>query len=72
MTYRQIFNLKYKKGYSTGELMRRFPDEIERVSEVALLDIPEDTLREIVREEEKLKRLLSLRKRLGQHRQNGG
>ena len=39
MTYQELINLKFKKGISTYELVRRFPKEIKRVSEVALLDI---------------------------------
>ena len=64
MTYQELFDLKFKMGLSTYELVRRFPDEIERVSEVALLDLPEATLREIIREEEALARLIKLKKRL--------
>lgn len=64
MTYQQLFDLKFKMGLSTYELVRRFPDEIERVSEVALLDLPEATLREIIREEAAFERLMKLKKRL--------
>lgn len=63
MTYEELFHLKFKKGLSTYELVRRFPDEIERVSEVALLDLPEATLREIIREEKDFLRLMRLKRR---------
>lgn len=63
MTYREIFDLKYNKGLSTYELVRRFPHEIERVSEVALLDIPESTLKDVLPEQKVLKRVKDLRKK---------
>lgn len=64
MSYQRLFYLKYKKGISTYELIRRFPEEIDRVSEVAMLDIPEETLREIVLEERAFDHLMKLKKRL--------
>ena len=48
--YEQLINLKYREGLSTYELVRRFPKQIHRVSEVALLDIPEETLKKVIRE----------------------
>lgn len=63
MSYHRIFYLKYKKGISTCELIQRFPDEIDRVSEVALLEVPEETLRLIVAEEKAFHRLMRLKKR---------
>ena len=64
MTYQKIFDLKFKKGLSTYELVRLYPNEVERVSEVALLDIPEEILREVVTEEKDLYRLIQLKRRL--------
>ena len=63
MTYENLFELKYKEGVSTYELVKRFPKEITRVSEIALLDVPENTLRELIKEEKELNRLLRLKKR---------
>ena len=63
MSYDRIFYLKYKKGISTYELIRRFPEEIDRVSEVALLEVPEETLRQIVAEERAFHRLMRLKRR---------
>lgn len=64
MTYRELFNLKFKKGFSTYELVRRYPEEIHRVSEIALLDVPEQTLRKILREEKIFNRLIRLKRKL--------
>jgi len=64
MTYQRLYDLKFRKGVSTYELMRRYPRHIKRVSEVALLDIPDATLREIIREEKTLCRLMRLKRRL--------
>ena len=63
MTYQKLFYLKFKKGISTYELVRRFPEDINRVSEVALLDVPEETLRGILKEEKSFNRLMRLKKR---------
>ena len=62
--YETLFDLKYRQGVPTYELVHRFPDHIDRVNEVALLDIPENTLREVVPEKKILERLISLKKQL--------
>ena len=61
--YEKLFDLKYRQGVPTYELAHRFPEHIARVSEVALLDIPESTLREVVLEKEIFERLISLKKK---------
>jgi len=63
MTYKEIFRKKYKEGLSTQELVQRYPGAIRQVTDVALLDIPEQTLKEIVSEEEDLLRLMKLKKK---------
>ncbi len=61
--YRTLFYLKFKKRVSTYELVRKFPDEIGRVSEVALLEIPEEILREVLKEEKLFDRLMRLKRK---------
>ena len=39
MTYQKIFDLKFKQGYSTNELVELFPEEAEKVREIALLQV---------------------------------
>ncbi len=68
MTYREIFDLKYNQGLSTYELVQRFPQEVERISEVALLEIPEDTLRQVIAESEVLERVMNLKKKYGREK----
>lgn len=63
MTYEKIFNLKFKEGYSTSELMRRFPEEADKVSKIALLQIPTRVLKKMVRESEILEKVLFLKRR---------
>ena len=63
MTYQEIIKLKFDEGVGTQELMRRFPDETERVSEVALLDLSDETLKEVVQEEKTISRLMKLKKK---------
>ncbi len=63
MTYQKLFYLKYKKGLSTYDLVRRFPSDVGQVSEVAMLDISEEILKEIVAEKATFQRLMRLKKR---------
>ena len=63
MTYRELVELKFGQGISTYELWRKFPEEVRRVSEVALLELPEAKLKEIIREERALLRLLTLKRK---------
>ena len=63
MTYRKLFDLKYKQGLTTHDLVRRFPANLQQISEIALMDIPENVLREIITEEEALTRLIKLKRR---------
>lgn len=60
--YEKLVDLKYRKGVPTYELAHLFPEYIDRVNEVALLDIPENTLKELVPEKRLLERLISLKK----------
>jgi hypothetical protein len=62
--YEKLFDLKYRQGVPTHELAHRYPEHTARVHEVALLDIPEDTLKEVVQEKKILDRLISLKKQL--------
>ena len=62
--YEKLFDLKYKQGVPTYELAHRFPAHINRVHEVALLDVPENTLREVIPEKKLLDRLMALKKKL--------
>ena len=61
--YQTLLNLKFRKGISTYELVRQFPEAIGRVSEVALLDVPERVLKEILKEEKLYDRLMRLKKK---------
>jgi hypothetical protein len=63
MTYEKIFDLKFRKGYSTTELIQQFPGEADKVREIALLEIPDSLLRKTVREGELLEKILSLKRR---------
>jgi hypothetical protein len=60
--YEKLFDLKYRQGVPTYELAHRFPDHVDRVNEVALLDIPENTLKKVLPEKGVLKRVISLKK----------
>ena len=62
MTYRKLFDLKFKKGLTTHDLVRRFPENLDQISEIALMDVPEEILREVVKEEDALMRLMRLKR----------
>ncbi len=63
VNYQTLINLKFREGISTYELVRKFPEEISRVSEIALLDIPEGVLREILKEEKLYARVMRLKRK---------
>jgi len=65
MTYREIFEMKYSHGVSTSELVKRFPADVKRISEVALLDIPDEILRQVISESQIAERLIDLKRRFG-------
>lgn len=60
--YEKLIDLKYRQGIPTHELAHRFPEHIARIHEVALLDIPENTLKEVIPEKKIFDRLISLKK----------
>lgn len=61
--YEELIDLKYRKGVSTIKLLRRYPEHRKRVHEVALLGVPERTLRNIVKEKKFLNKLLEIKKK---------
>lgn len=61
--YEELIDLKYTKGVPTLKLMQRFPKHQKYVNEVALLGVPEKTLRNVVREKKLLKKLMEMKKR---------
>ena len=63
MTYQKLFELKFKKGYSTNELIEKFPEEAGKVREIALLQIPTPLLRRTLAEDGLLERILDLKQK---------
>ena len=63
VTYEKLFNLKFKKGYSTNELIEKFPEEAGKVREIALLEIPTSVLKRTLAEDGLLERILSLKQK---------
>ena len=63
MSYQKIFDLKFKKGYSTQTLIKRFPKEASKIREIALLQIPIPLLKETLSEAGLLEKVLSLKKK---------
>ena len=75
MTYKRIYDLKFKKHVPTFKLRKRFPGEMRKIARVALLQLPNVVLRELVRREKELRKLIQLReyllKKNGAKRRNG-
>lgn len=61
MTYRRILDLKFRKKVSTLKLERSFPDERQKVVRVALMELPEKTLKKVIRKEKDLEKLLLMK-----------
>ncbi|MBU9889225.1 MAG: hypothetical protein KTQ49_05095 [Candidatus Omnitrophica bacterium] len=62
--YEKMYDLKYRKGISTIDLVHQFPKNMRHINEVALLDIPQKVLREVVVEKNVLEHLTALKQRL--------
>ena len=67
MTYKKIFELKFKKGYSTNELIEKFPEQADKVREIALLHLPTPLLKKTVSEDGLLERVLNLKRKFSGH-----
>ncbi len=63
MTYEKLFDLKFKKGYTTTALMEKFPQEADKVSAIALLHVSTPVLKRTVFERGLLERILSLKRK---------
>jgi hypothetical protein len=61
--YEELIDLKYRQGVSTIKLIKRFPRHRRHVNEIALLGVPEKTLRKVVHEKKLLSRLMDIKKR---------
>lgn len=72
MTEHELFDLKYNQGLSTQELLKRFPDDTCRIHEIALLEIEEEMLREVIPEPAFFERLMEMKKRYGFCREDHG
>ncbi len=64
MTYKHLFELKFKKRIPTHELGKRYPKEIRKISRIALLELSSKELLELVKREKELQQLLSLKANL--------
>lgn len=63
MTYHSLVDLKFRKGLTTHDLVRRYPASLRQINEIALMDIPDKILEELIKEEATLARLKQLKKR---------
>ena len=61
MTYQRIFNLKFKEDVPTYKLGKRYPRERRKISRIALLELPLSLLRQLIKQEEELQKLISLK-----------
>ena len=66
MNDEELLYLKFKKRFSTQQLLKRFPYEKKRIAEVALLDVSDRLLYKIVKGEKILSRLTRLKKKFHQ------
>ena len=74
MTYERLFHLKFKEGYTTNDLVEKFPKEADKVREIALLQIPTSVLKKTLSEPYLLEKILILKRRFlgsGKTRQGG-
>ena len=63
MRYSKLFHLKYIRGLSTHELMEQYPGDTQRISEIALLELDEAILQEVLTERKIASHLKQLKKK---------
>ncbi len=64
MTYQTLYELKFKHKVPTLELEKKFPKDREKISRLALLELPTEVLKNVVRNEKELTQLQALRRTL--------
>lgn len=64
MTYQTLFDLKFKQKVPTIELEKKFPKDREKISRLALLELPSEVLKNVVRNAKELTYLQTLRRTL--------
>ncbi len=64
MTYEKIFKLKFEQDVPTHELEKRFPKELKKISKIALMELPATTLKGLIKREDELEKLMSLKQAL--------
>lgn len=64
MKVQELLYLKFQRRVSTLDLLRRYPREKRQIRELALLDVDEAALRQILGRRKTLRRLARLRRRL--------
>lgn len=62
MDYKELFKLKFEKGLSTIELEDRYPEEIDKIAKLALIDLPVQVLKKIIKDKRELSSLMELKK----------
>jgi len=61
--YEELIDLKFRQGVPTIKLAQRFPKHQRFVNEIALLGVPEKTLRKVVSEKKLLNRLKEIKRK---------
>ena len=64
MTYRALFDLKFKYKVPTIELEKKFPKYRRKISNLALLELPIRVLKSVMKDQKQLFRLLGLKQSL--------
>lgn len=64
MTYEKIFRLKFEAEVPTHQLERMFPKDLKKISKIALMELPQSTLKILLKRERELKKLMSLKRDL--------
>ena len=62
MTYRALFDLKFKQKVPTIELEQKFPKDKKKISKLALLELPIHVLKSVIKDQKQFFRLLGLKK----------
>lgn len=61
MTYKKLYEMKFRMGIPTIELEKKFPKDRDKISKLALMELPLSLLRSVLNDERKLMSLLELK-----------
>jgi hypothetical protein len=71
MTYEKIYDLKFNKNVTTFDLEKQFPNERDKISRIALLELSPTELRRVMRRSDEFQKIMNLKQWLERKNTSG-